>query len=120
MLVMPRLYCEKHGKERERDVIAKWKLYRDEGESVLVVGGKLISGPWLCDRCNAPLPRRRKAILMASFTRYITESIYDYDFAYERRYFAMTGQESMAVYGAPWPGGDVTELLRRHLSGDLS
>jgi hypothetical protein len=44
---------------------------------------------------------------------HITESMYEYDFAYERRYFAMRGKEAVAAYGAPRPGGDVTVMLLR-------
>jgi hypothetical protein len=35
------------------------------------------------------------------------------DFGQERRYFAMRGNDAVAAYGAPWPGGDVSEMLLR-------
>jgi hypothetical protein len=110
---MPILYCDRHGKEHEARVIERWKFYRDEGESVLIVTGRLTTGPWLCDRCNATLRRGRRAYLISAFTRYWTEGMDEYDFTYERGYFAMKGEERVAVYGAAWPCGDVATLLRK-------
>lgn len=112
---MPTLYCETHGGKHQARVGGQSTLYRDEGESVLIVTGRLASGPWRCDDggCRARLRTGDAATLLTSFPRWITESMYDYDFEHERRYFAMRGAETMTVYGAAWPGGDVTALLGR-------
>ena len=50
---MPYLYCDKHGHEREADIIKGQGKYRQADEIVLVVSGTLIGGPWQCDSCNA-------------------------------------------------------------------
>jgi hypothetical protein len=99
---MPRLYCEEHGREQEADTSRNQELYRQEGESVLIVKGRLISGPWRCDRCNATLTKGTLACLLTAFPGWMTESMYDYDFAYERKYFGKT-HDGAAVYGAAWP-----------------
>ena len=49
---MARLYCATHGRACERGVKRRQPDIRREGESVLIVKGKLISGPWRCDDCN--------------------------------------------------------------------
>jgi hypothetical protein len=108
---MPHLYCVTHGKEHQDRVIGQWSIYRDEGESVLIVAGRLTSGPWACDRCNATLRPGRTAYLLTAFPRCITEGMISYDFAYERLYFAMEGEERLAVYGAAWPCGDIAALV---------
>ena len=77
--------------------------YRWFGETVLIVRGRLISGGWQCDKCNAPLNRGHKAWLMTAFPRSMTAGMGDYDFAHEKRYFNMKRAE-VAVYGAEWPG----------------
>ena len=100
---MPRLYCEEHGKEAEARSACNQERYRQEGETILVVTGALISGPWLCDRCNAQLDEDEQATLVSAFPRAITESIYEYDFGYEQGYFAME-DDTVTVYGAEWPG----------------
>ena len=107
---MPHLYCEQHGKEHEARVIGQTSIYRQDGESVLIVKGRLISGGWLCDRCNVPLGKTKQAYLMTTFPRWITENMHGYDFDYERRYFAVERAE-VAVYGAEWPG-DLSPAIR--------
>lgn len=77
--------------------------YRWFGETVLIVRGRLISGGWQCDKCNAPLNRGHKAWLMTAFPRSMNAGMGDYDFAHEKRYFNMKRAE-VAVYGAEWPG----------------
>jgi hypothetical protein len=58
---MPYLFCEAHGREHEADASAAQEEYRQAGESVVTVKGTLISGPWLCDRCNARLVKGARA-----------------------------------------------------------
>lgn len=99
---MPYLFCAEHGAEYQARVSETQELYRQEGETILVVRGRLRSGPWLCDKCNAQLSRSVRATLAIVYPRYITASIHEYDFAYERRYFAIEKAE-VAVYGAAWP-----------------
>jgi hypothetical protein len=99
---MPYLFCAEHGEEYQARVSEKQELYRQEGETILVVSGRLRSGPWLCDKCNALLGKGVRATLAVVYPRYITETIHEYDFAYERRYFAVENAE-VAVYGAEWP-----------------
>lgn len=101
---MARLFCEHDGLEYEERVIRQASIYRQEGESILIVKGKLISGGWLCDRCNAPLGKGKPAYLATAFPRWITQQMADYDFIQERQYFAV-GKAEVAVYGAEWPGG---------------
>lgn len=100
---MPRLYCKQHGREDEASVIERQEHYRQEGESVLIVKGRLQTGPWLCDRCNDTINRGGVAYLTTCLPRWITEGEPRYDFAYERRYFGGR-YDRIAVYGAEWPG----------------
>ena len=99
---MPRLYCETHGREDEAATTQRQEHYHQEGESVLIVSGKLRSGPWLCDRCNETIGRGSVAYLTSAFPRWITEQMHGYDFADERRYFGGR-YDRIAVYGADWP-----------------
>ena len=101
---MGRLYCEQHGKEHEARVIGQSSIYCQEGESILIVKGRLTSGGWQCDRCNASLGNGCQAYLLTVFPQWVTEQIPDYDFRHEREYFAVEKAE-VAVYGAEWPGG---------------
>jgi hypothetical protein len=110
---MARLYCAADGRERESAVKRRQADIRREGESVLIVKGKLISGPWRCDDCNAELNKGRTAYLHAAWPRHITEAMDEYDFAMERDFFALTGEDKMALYGAPWPGGTLAQMLGR-------
>jgi hypothetical protein len=100
---MPYLFCEKHGREHEDSAAGQQEAYRQEGESVLTMRGTLISGPWLCDRCNASLTKGTHAYLASAFPAWVGEGTEDYDFAYERRYFAVEKAEAK-LYGARWPG----------------
>ena len=100
---MPNLYCETHGREHEALHREEEHRYRDAGETVLIVSGRLTSGPYHCDRCNALLNRGDAATLLTAFPRWIAESMHDYDFGYERRYFVMRGEERVAAYGAASP-----------------
>ena len=104
---MPRLYCAKHGKENKADTARDQEEYRQGGETVLVVSGRLISGPWHCDRCNATLKKGDTAYLSSAFPQWITEGLTDYDFAYERDYFAMAETDAATVYGAEWPDDSI-------------
>ena len=104
---MPRLYCEAHGREREVDIIANQDMYREEGEAVLVVKGRLSSGPFLCDRCNAGLDIGDRASLISSFPKHFYDSLHGYDFSYELAYFAMTKNDEAASYGAQWPDDSI-------------
>jgi hypothetical protein len=109
---MPYLYCAADGRIHENRAIGQQELYREEGESVLIVRGILKSGPWRCDKCNAQLRKGDPACLLSAFSRYDTQSMHYYDFAYERRYFAMKGADTLALIGAAWPCGDPAALLR--------
>jgi hypothetical protein len=99
---MPYLFCGKHGREHEADARQNQAHYRREGESVLVIKGRLISGPWQCDQCNAPLEKGAQASLFAAYPSWMTESTYEYDFWHERKYFELEHAE-VTVYGAAWP-----------------
>lgn len=101
---MPYLLCPTHGEEQEAECRKKQEAYRREGETVLVARGRLISGPWNCDRCNAELEKGDPAMLMTAFPSHLAEALADYDYEYEGEYFAV---EKMAVdaYGARPPGG---------------
>lgn len=101
---MPYLFCETHGQEQEAESIAQQDEYRELGETVLIVSGRLISGPWQCDRCQAPLGKGRTAHLHVSFSRSFAGMLGDYDYRYEAGYFDM-GTARVAVYGARPPGG---------------
>ena len=100
---MPYLYCEQHGQEHQAGTISRQEELRQEGESVLIVGGTLVSGPWRCDRCNARLAKGDRAVWVYAFPSHCRGTLYDYDFAYEREYFAMRKSDTAAVYGADWP-----------------
>jgi hypothetical protein len=108
---MADLYCARHGRECESAVQAREPLIREDGESVVIVKGKLISGPWRCDRCNAVLERGRTAYLYAAWPRWDTERMNEYGFELERDYFALKGRDTVTQYGAPWPGGTIAAML---------
>lgn len=76
-------------------------LYRQEGETALIVSGRLISGPWLCDSCGTTLAKGKTAVLSNSFLRWQTEATGEYDFAYERRHFDMR-KVQVRAYGTVW------------------
>jgi hypothetical protein len=99
---MPYLFCEEHGGEYRARASERQELYRQEGETILIVSGTLRRGPWVCDKCNAPLSTGSRATLAIVYPRYITESLSEYDFGYEWRYFDMEKAE-LAVFGAAWP-----------------
>ena len=61
---MPYLYCAAHGRAFEDRVIADQEEYRAAGESMLVVSGRLTTGPRRCDKCNAPLHKGDPAMLL--------------------------------------------------------
>ena len=106
---MARRYCERRGREHEARVGGRASIYCHEGETILIVKGKLLSGGWLCDRCNASLGKGSQACLLIVFPRWVTEQMPDYDFRHERQYFAVEKAE-IAVYGAAWPGGTLPAL----------
>lgn len=101
---MPYLYCAKHGKEYESRTAGREEFYRREGETILIMRGKLISGPWRCDQCYVVLPKRRIACLVRAFSSWFRGGMEIYDFSYERGFFD-TEQVEAKVYGAEWPGG---------------
>jgi hypothetical protein len=96
---MPYLYCADHGREVQIECQAKQEEYRQLGEAVLVVSGRLISGPWRCDRCNSLLTRGDLAFLVTSFSRYFAEDLAGYDYPFERKYFSIR-EAKTGVYGA--------------------
>jgi hypothetical protein len=100
---MPRLYCDRDGRSEEARTIERQETYRDADECVLVVHGTLVSGPWLCDRCNAQLTEGDRAWLVSAFPSHCRDELHGYDFGYERQYFAMTADDRATDYGAAWP-----------------
>jgi hypothetical protein len=104
---MPYLYCEKHGRERETGIIDRQDDYRLADENVLVTCGPLVSGPWLCDSCNTKLKPGVTAVLVSAFPSHFRDDLYNYDFGYERQYFAMQGSDTATAYGAEWPDGSI-------------
>jgi hypothetical protein len=96
---MPYLFCPPHGSEHESKARRKEQHYRDAGEIVLVVHGRLSSGPWLCDRCGDALDKGDEAWLVSAFPRHFHDSLCDYDFGYEQAYFAMTKRDEARAYG---------------------
>lgn len=110
---MPRLYCKKHGQEHETQCIEHQEEYRQLDEIVLIAKGTLISGPWLCDHCNAKLNRGQVAALVSAFPSHCRDDLYEYDFGYERQYFAMEPGDTATAYGAEWPDDSIR---RRRIS----
>jgi hypothetical protein len=104
---MPYLYCEKRGREREAGIIERQADYRQADEIVLVVSGTLVSGPWLCDSCNVQLREGHRAWLVSAFPSHCRDELYEYDFGYERQYFAMKPTEAATAYGVPWPDDSI-------------
>jgi hypothetical protein len=100
---MTYLYCAVHGRGHENRTIDQQERYREAGECVLIVKGRLISGPHRCDKCNTSLKRGDDATLLSAFPRHIVEGMVVYDFAQERRYFDMRKAEAR-WYGTAWPG----------------
>jgi hypothetical protein len=111
---MPYLFCEKHGLEHEAGIINRQELYRRADETVLVTAGTLVSATWLCDRCSALLSKGDQAILVFAFPSHCRDDLCNYDFGYERQYFAMTPGDTATAYGAEWPDNSITN--RRKLS----
>jgi hypothetical protein len=108
---MSSLYCKIHGREKEREAVSDNDSMCEEGESVLIVHGHLISGPWRCDRCNAELTEGTEAYFEAIYPCHMSERFWEYDFSYECEYFALSNGCRLAVYGSPWPGGSPEEML---------
>jgi hypothetical protein len=48
-------------------------------------------------------PDYPKAYLLTVFPRHMTAGFDEYDFRYERQYFALKGEDRLAVYGKAWP-----------------
>jgi hypothetical protein len=116
---MSSLYCKTHGREKETEAISDNDSMREEGESVLIVNGRLISGPWRCDRCNAMLNVGDDAYFEAIYPSHMSDRFYDYDFSYECDYFALSVGCRLIVYGSPWPGGSPEEMLEDFLERTL-
>jgi hypothetical protein len=98
---MPYLYCEQHGREREATILGRQDVYRQADEAMLVASGMLTTGPWQCNRCAGLLRKGDQAILVSAFPSHFQDELHDYDFGYERQYFAMT------AYGAEWPDDSI-------------
>ena len=109
---MPRLLCEKHGREEEAETVRDQERHREADECILVVRGKLISGAWNCDRCNRELRAGATAYLRTGLPRWVAEGLIDYDFGYEREYFAMGKADTATVYGADWPDDSIRKRRR--------
>jgi hypothetical protein len=101
---MPYLFCHTHGKQHEVSCRKSDEEYRMLGETVVMVSGRLISGPWQCDRCNARLATGNRASLMTAFPSHMAEELANYDYANERQYFRVESA-AVKVYGAIPPGG---------------
>ncbi len=99
---MPYLYCKQHGRAREKEIIEQEKVYSQAGEIVMVVKGKLNTGPWVCEVCNATLNTGDPAFLVTGFLSPLPD-LKNYAFAYERDYFAMNKIDTATAYGANWP-----------------
>jgi hypothetical protein len=104
---MPYLYCEKHGREHEAGIIEQQDVYRQADETVLVISGTLIYGAFHCDQCNATLLDDDTATLVAAFPSHCRDDLHDYDFGYERQYFAMKESDTATAYGAEWPDDSI-------------
>ena len=89
--------------------------YRDAGECVLVVSGRLISEPWYCDRCDQELTVGSTAYLVTALPGWIADGMTDYEFAYERQYFAMTPSDQAIVYGSEWPDDSIRNRRNQDL-----
>jgi hypothetical protein len=100
---MPRLYCAECGKQEHAKSVQNRERYQQEGETVLIVTGKLISGPWMCDRCNGGIAVGKQAFLVRAFPKWMIEELHVYDYVYEREYFA-TEEIEVMTYGVDWPG----------------
>jgi len=109
---MPFLFCETHGRMHEAEHRSNQETLQQEGESVLIVSGKLISEPRCCDSCNVELMPGDTAYLLSALPGHVTEGLTDYDFGYERAYFAMGEQDIATVYGAPWPDDSISNRRR--------
>ena len=76
----------------------------------------LVTGPWLCDRCGDEIRKGDQAVLVSAFPSHCRDELHDYDFGYERQYFAMNRRDTATAYGADWPddsiGGRRTPLKR--------
>ncbi len=101
---MPYLFCPAHAQEHEESCREGEEEYRRLGETVVMVSGTLISGPWQCDRCNARLGKGGAATLMTAFPSSYANELADYDYGKERRYFRVA-EAAIKVYGAMPPGG---------------
>ena len=104
---MPYLYCEQHGREHEAGIAARKDDYLRLDETVLVVRETLISDPWVCDSCNEILNKGMTAILVCAFPSHCRDQLRDYDFGYERQFFAITSGCSVIAYGAEWPDDSI-------------
>ncbi|WP_422932238.1 hypothetical protein [Singulisphaera sp. PoT] len=111
---MPYLLCRTHGPQHEAGSASGGEEYRQAGETVLIVEGTLISGPWQCDSCNAPLEAGSRAWLVTAFPAHFRDDLFGYAFEYERQYFGMTKGDRAVSYGAPWPDDSI---VRRRKSG---
>jgi hypothetical protein len=109
---MARLLCETHGQEEEAETIRDQDKHRAANECILVVRGKLISGPWHCDRCNRELRAGATAYLRTGLPQWVADGLIDYDFGYEREYFAMGKADTANVYGADWADDSIRRRRR--------
>lgn len=96
---MPYLFCKRHGRQHEASSRGSQEEYQQIGETVVIVSGTLISGPWQCDRCNAALNKGDAAYLVAAYPSHYADELAAYDYGYERRYFQVE-KATVKVYGA--------------------
>jgi hypothetical protein len=114
---MPYLFCHKHGQEHEASCRDSEEEYRMLGETVVVVSGRLINGPWQCDRssCGTRLDKGDKASRVTAFPSHFADELATYDYAAERQYFQME-TATVTLYGAIPPDGiaDPAMLHEQH------
>jgi hypothetical protein len=101
---MPYLFCDTHGQEHEKSCRDSQEEYRMLGETVVMVRGRLISGPWQCDCCGTRLDRGNSASLITAFPSHFADELASYDYGNERQYFQVESA-TVKLYGAIPPDG---------------
>lgn len=91
---MPYLICKMDGGQHKEGLSQRYEV-EIGSERLLVVNGRLIGGPWRCEKCNAELKTGDFATLVYAIPSHSGHGFYDYDL--ERRYFDMTNNDQAAV-----------------------
>ena len=71
------------------------------------------AAPGYATGCDAQLRKGDQAMLVSAFPGHCRDDLYDYDFGYERQYFAMNRSDKATAYGADWPDDSISN--RRHV-----